>query len=125
MSEEKPEDTAPADDGVRSVTSRDDAKLGLSERLKAQRRVGVKGKPGGKPVAVVDSRDEIDRDTGRMTRRDQFFDYQNDYTEETVTYQDTGELKFRRACRLSEKVAIVKAFRHYRELIARLAPQPQ
>ena len=99
MSEEKPEDTAPADDGVRSVTSRDDAKLGLSERLKAQRRVGVKGKP----VVVADSRDELDRDTGRMTRREQFFDRQNDYTEETVTYQDTGEVKLRKGGRLSEK----------------------
>ncbi len=88
---------------TQAVTSRDDAKLGLSERLKAQHRLGAKGKPGGKPVTVVDSRDEIDRDSGRMTRRDQFFDHQNDHTEETVTFQDTGEAKFKKSGRLSEK----------------------
>ena len=86
-----------------AVTSRDDGKLGLSEDFKADHRIGEKGKPGGKPVTKVRSRDEIDRDTGRMTRRDQFFDHQNEYTKEVVTYQDTGEEKFSKEGKLSEK----------------------
>jgi hypothetical protein len=38
-----------------------------------------------------------------MTRREQFFDRRNDYWEETVTYKDTGEVKFKKSGRLSEK----------------------
>ena len=59
---------------IHAVTSRDDEKLGLLESLIGQLRVSEKGKPGGKPVIEVRSRDEIDRDSGRMTRREQRFD---------------------------------------------------
>jgi hypothetical protein len=38
-----------------------------------------------------------------MTRRDQFFDRQNDHTKEVVTFQDTGEVKFSKEGKLSEK----------------------
>jgi hypothetical protein len=93
----------------------------LAERLKGKyRRSGTKG-----PAGDLDARDEIDRDSGRMTWREQLYDRQTDYYQESATFKDTGELKFRKAGRLSEKEAIEKAFRHYRELIARLAPQPQ
>jgi len=74
--------------------------LGLRERLKAKhRRAGATGRP----ASELDTRDEIDRDSGRMTRREQFYDRQNDYTKETVTFQDTGEVKFTKDGKLSEK----------------------
>ena len=84
---------------TRAVISRDDGKLGLRERLKAKLRPGAKGKP----VKEIDSRDELDRDSGRWTRRVQLFDHQNDYTKETVTFEDTGEVKFSKEGKLSEK----------------------
>jgi hypothetical protein len=125
MNEQEPENTAPAQDGRRPVTSREEVGLGLTlgERLHAIKVKGV-GETG-RPPFERDSRDEPDRDTGRMTWREQVYDRENDSWEEIVTFRDTGELKFRRAGRLSEKEAIIKAFNHYRALIARLAPQPQ
>jgi len=86
-----------------AVTSRDDGKLGLHEDLKADVRVSEKGKPGGKPVIRVRARDELDRDTGRMTRRVQRFDRQNNRTKKVVTFLDTGEVKLCKEGKLSEK----------------------
>jgi hypothetical protein len=78
-------------------------KVGLLESLIGQLRVSPKGEPGGKPVVEVRSRDEIDRDSGRMTRMEQSFDRRNDHTKKIVTFQDTGEVKFSREGKLSEK----------------------
>jgi hypothetical protein len=86
-----------------AVTSRDDGRLGLSENLMADHRIGEKGKPGGKPVTKVRSRDEVDRRSGRMTRVEEFYDRQNDHTKKVVTFQDTGEVMFSREGKLSEK----------------------
>jgi hypothetical protein len=86
-----------------AVISHDDGKLGLSEGLIAQHRVGLKGKPGGAPVTEVRSRDEIDWDSGRVTRVEEFYDRRNDHTKKVVTYQDTGEVKLKKSGRLSEK----------------------
>ena len=88
---------------VHAVISHDDGKLGLSEDLMAEHRVGPKGKPGGAPVTKVRSRDQLDRDSGRMTRREEFYDRRNDHTKEVVTFQDTGEVKFSKEGKLSEK----------------------
>ena len=97
MSEQAPENEQ---DGLRPVTLRVEAKLAVSPRLKGKIRLGgSKGRPG----VEEDSRDEVDRDTGRMTRREQFFDRQNDYWEETVTYKDTGGGQFQEERALSEK----------------------
>jgi len=86
-----------------AVTSRDDGKLGLGESLIGQHRVIPKGEPGGKWVTEVRSRDELDRDSGRMARVEEFYDRRNDHTKKVVTFQDTGEVKFSREGKLSEK----------------------
>jgi hypothetical protein len=45
----------------------------------------------GRPAFERDARNEIDRDSGRMTWREQVFDRANDYWSETVIFQDTVE----------------------------------
>lgn len=45
----------------------------------------------GRPAFERDARDEIDRDSGQMTWREQVFDRANDYWSETVIFQDTVE----------------------------------
>ena len=88
MSERKPEETL-------------GDSLSLSEHLHAT-KLRQAGTTGRNPVEV-DVRDEVDRDTGRMTRREQMYDRENDFTQETVTYLDTGEIKFTKSGKLSEK----------------------
>ena len=104
MNEQEPElAAASAEDGLRVVTSRDDVTVGVTalKHLKAKQR---RASNTGRPAFERDARDEIDRDSGRMTWREQVFDRANDYWSETVIFQDTGEHKFPpKSGRLSEK----------------------
>ena len=106
----------PVKDGLRILISRDKVPLGVT----VLKRLIAKGRT---PTFKRDLRDDVDRNTGRPTLKELTFDSKVDRYTETVTVKATGEIIVKKVYRLSEKVAIEKAFRHYRELSARLAPQ--
>jgi hypothetical protein len=112
-----------AEDEPRPVTSSDKVTLGVTARKR--RRGKTPERWNGRPAFEHDLRDDIDRDTGRPTLKELTFYRKVDLYTETVTVKATAEVIVKKVYRLSEKEAIAKAFRHYRELIARLAPRPQ
>ena len=84
-----------------AATSRDEVIVGVTALKSLKTKTPERRKRH--PAFERSVRDEIDRDSGRMTSLEQVFDRVNDYTREVPTFHDTGKVKFSKEGKLSEK----------------------
>src|SRR5882724_9525463 len=101
MNNQESDNAASEQERLRILTSRDDIEVGLAFRERLGWEKIVTGRR--KLAAWGHGRDDVDRDTGRLTWKELRFDRETDRYTETVTVKATGEVIIKKDYPLSEK----------------------